>query len=145
MAAYVETIPTAMSPEEAFAYMANLENFPKWDPGTLKAVRVSGEGANAVYDVTVKGVVGSTVLRYHFAEYDAPRRFAIEATTPNMSTVDTIQVTPEGTGASVRYQATLQMQGKLGFLNPFIGLFFKRTVKKGAAGLRQALSGKAAP
>jgi hypothetical protein len=144
MAVYVEIIPTPLSPERAFAYMANLDNFPKWDPGTKSSVHVSGEGANAIYDLTVSGPGRPIVLRYHYATYDPPREFAIEAVTRSLRTVDTITITPQGSGSSVRYEATLRTRGWLAFLNPFLGPMFHRIAKRGGVGLRKALAAEAA-
>jgi hypothetical protein len=38
MARYVTTIPSSLTQEEAFAYMADLRNFAEWDAGVVKVV-----------------------------------------------------------------------------------------------------------
>ncbi len=56
MARYVTTIPSSLTQQEAFAYMADLHNFAKWDKGVVKVVQVEGSGAGlgTIFDVTVK-------------------------------------------------------------------------------------------
>ena len=56
MARYLMHVRTPMSPSEAFAYMADLNNFAKWDPGVDRVVQVHGDGggAGAAFDVRVK-------------------------------------------------------------------------------------------
>lgn len=57
MARYVTTVKTARTPQNVFAYMADLRNFTEWDPGVkaVKQVKGSGGGPGAVFDVTVAG------------------------------------------------------------------------------------------
>ena len=45
MAHYVTTIPSSKTPEEAFAFMADIRNFAQWDKGVIKVVQVVGDGA----------------------------------------------------------------------------------------------------
>ena len=42
MAHYTGTVPTVWSPEELFAYMADVRNFTEWDPGTRRVTQVAG-------------------------------------------------------------------------------------------------------
>ena len=53
MPRFIATVKTPMNQEAAFAYMADLRNFEKWDPGVASSVQVAGEGPgpDAVYDV----------------------------------------------------------------------------------------------
>ena len=44
MAFYTTTVETALSPAEAFAYMADVTNFATWDPGVKRSVLVQGLG-----------------------------------------------------------------------------------------------------
>ena len=43
MAKYVTSVRTQMSPESAFAYMADLRNFDEWDPGVSSVTQIDGD------------------------------------------------------------------------------------------------------
>ena len=66
MARYVVHVRTPMPQDEAFAYMADLNNFARWDPGVADVDQVKGSGAgpNAAFDVSVKAVRGTRSI-YH--------------------------------------------------------------------------------
>jgi len=67
MARYVVRVRSPISPGESFDYMADLANFAEWDPGVVGVEQIEGDGggADAVFDVAVKGVRGPVTLRYH--------------------------------------------------------------------------------
>ncbi|MFM7063143.1 MAG: SRPBCC family protein, partial [Actinomycetes bacterium] len=54
MARFVTSIASPMSPEDAFAYMADLRHFADWDPGVKRVAQVDGDGAgpDSSFDVT---------------------------------------------------------------------------------------------
>ena len=107
MARYVTTVRSAKTPQEAFAYMADLGNFVEWDPG-VKAVRQvegSGGGPDAVFDVTVVAPVRDLTLRYVTEEYDAPHNLLVVARSMVFTSIDRITVEPDGTGSLVTYDA----------------------------------------
>jgi hypothetical protein len=142
MARYVTSIATPLSPDEAFAYLADVTRFAEWDPGVTRAVRVAGDGGvGTAYDLTVKA--GSTsVMRYEVTAYEAPRRLLLVARTALLRSVDEIRVEPaSGGGATVTYDATLTLNGPLGLFDPLLRLAFDRIGDRGAAGLRRALKG----
>jgi len=115
MARYVTTVRTAKTPQEAFAYMADLRNFAEWDPG-VKAVRQvegSGGGPDTVFDVTVAGPGRDLTLRYVTKEYDAPRNLLVVARSSVFTSIDRITVEPDGTGSVVTYDADLRLNGVL--------------------------------
>ena len=96
-----------MTPQEAFAYMADLGNFVEWDPG-VKAVRQvegSGGGPDAVFDVTVVAPGPDLTLRYVTEEHDAPRNLLVVARSIVFTSIDRITVEPDGTGSVVTYDA----------------------------------------
>lgn len=44
MARYVTTVKTARTPQNVFAYMADLRNFTEWDPGVKAVKRAAARG-----------------------------------------------------------------------------------------------------
>jgi hypothetical protein len=144
MARYVTTVRTPRSPEDAFAYMADLRSFAEWDPGVRRVVQIEGDGAgpDSVFDVTVKNPGRDLTLRYRTTEFDAPRAVRVVATSTLFTSDDRITVTPDGDGSLVMYDAELRLNGPLGLADPLLRLAFGRIGDRAAAGLRTALDGR---
>ncbi len=146
MARYVTTVRTAKTPQQAFAYMADLRNFAEWDPG-VKAVeqaKGSGGGLNTVFDVTVAGPVRDLTLRYVTEEHDAPRNVLVVARSLIFTSIDRITVEPDGTGSVVTYDADLRLNGPLRIGDLGLRLVFGRIGDRAATGLRRVLGGQVA-
>jgi len=142
MAHYEVTIPTALSPQEAFDRLAAVERFVEWDPGVTSAEQVEGDGpgAGSAYVLKVKSFVGSDLaLTYKTTAFDAPNRFVIVADEKSLRSDDVITVVPDGDGCRVTYAADLEMKGAFALMNPLLGLVFNRIGDKAAAGMRQFL------
>lgn len=148
MARYVVHIRSPLPVAEAFAFMADLRNFARWDPGVVEVHQVEGDGggADAVFDVAVKGVGGPLTLRYHTTTYTPPERVVARAETSRLTSLDTITVRPDGTGdgagSIVTYDAVLELNGILGVADPVLKLAFNRIGGRAAAGLIKALDGQ---
>ena len=147
MAKYVTTVRSPRSPEDAFSYMAELRNFAEWDPGVRAAeqIRGDGPGPDATYDVTVDAAAGSALtLRYETIEYDAPRSITVKASSRLFTSLDRIDVEPDGDGSLVRYDAELTLNGPLGLFDRFLGGTFRKIGDRANRGLIQALDGEQA-
>ena len=145
MARYVTTVKTAKTPQEAFAYMADLRNFTEWDPGVkaVKQVKGSGGGKDAVFDVTVAAVGRDLTLRYVTEEYDAPRNLLVVARSSVFTSIDRITVEKDGRGSIVTYDADLRLNGVLRVGDLGLRLMFAQIGDRAAAGLRRVLGAKA--
>jgi carbon monoxide dehydrogenase subunit G len=144
MAHYLMHVRTPMPPAEAFAYMADLTNFAEWDPGVnhVNQVRGHGAGPDAAFDVAVKAVGRSITLRYDTVKYDAPTTVVAFAENSLLTSLDTITVTPDGSGSIVTYDAVLKLKGVLGLADPLLGFSFKKIGDRAGAGLVKALAGE---
>lgn len=144
MARYLMHVRTPMSPAKAFTYMADLNNFAEWDPGVdhVNQVKGSGGGPDASFDVAVKAFGRSISLRYDTTTYDAPTTVVAFAESRVLTSLDTITVTPDGSGSIVTYDAVLRLKGPLGLADPLLGLSFKKIGDRAGAGLVTALAGE---
>lgn len=144
MARYAVHIKTDHTPQEAFAYVADLDNFAEWDPGVRKATQVvgSGPGLGSAYDITVAGIGRDLVLRYEITSYEEPFRAVARAESPLLTSVDEISVEPAPDGSIVTYDAELTLNGLVGAFDPFLRLVFGRIGDRAAAGLIEALQGQ---
>lgn len=143
MARYTTSVRSPLSPEEAFAYMADLRNLSVWDPGVRRAVQIVGEGGGpgAAFDVTVAGVGRDLTLRYETVEHDAPGWFVVRATTPQLISEDRVSVAPVPGGSVVTYDAELRFRGVFGIGDPVLALAFRRIGDRARGGLVRALDG----
>jgi hypothetical protein len=143
MARYVATIPSSLTQEEAFAYMADLHNFAKWDKGVVKVVQVEGTGAGlgTIFDVTVKGLGKSTsTLRYTTTEYDEFSNIVVRGVNTLFTSVDRITIHKTATGCEVIYDATLTANWIIAGVNLVLGKVFNKIGNTATRGLRTALA-----
>jgi carbon monoxide dehydrogenase subunit G len=135
----VTKVRTALSPQDAFAYMADLRNFAEWDPGVKKVVQVTGNGGGPAtsFDVTVSG----TTLRYVTREFQAPVNLLVVAESGTLVSTDRVTVEAVEGGSVVIYDADLRLKGVLRLADPLLKLAFGRIGGRAASGLRTALAG----
>jgi hypothetical protein len=141
MPRYCVRIRSPLAPGTAFAFMADLTNFERWDPGVVRAEQVVGArpGPDAAYDVSVKGA--RKPLRYVTDEYDPPKRVVVQARSRVLTSLDEITVESDGPGSIVTYDARLTLNGPLGLFDRVAAGGFHRIAERAAAGLVLALDG----
>ncbi len=139
MARYVMRVRTDKPADEVFDYLADLRNFPDWDPGTKQAEQVVGDGPGegAEYDLQASGAT----LRYVVQRYDRPRVVVARARNRWITSVDTITVEADGAGCVASYDADLTLNGPLQVADRLLRLAFDRIGDAAAAGLVRALDG----
>ncbi|TRZ80049.1 MAG: hypothetical protein D4R92_03835 [Actinobacteria bacterium] len=143
MARYVTTIPSSLTQQEAFAYMADLHNFAKWDKGVVKVVQVEGSGAGlgTIFDVTVKGFGKSTsTLRYTTTEYDEFSNILVRGVNTLFTSVDRVTINKTATGCEVIYDATLTANWIIAPMNLVLGKVFNKIGDTATSGLRKVLA-----
>jgi carbon monoxide dehydrogenase subunit G len=138
---YVTTVPTPRSPEAAFGYMASFDNVARWDPGVIEAERLgSGQpGAGSRFRVDVSAAGRRLPLEYRITDFEPPRRVVLVAETATLRSTDRITVEAAAHGATVTYDATLELRGWLRPFNAVLALIFRRVGDRAAAGLRREL------
>lgn len=141
MARYKTSVATPRRPEDAFEFMASFENVAAWDPGVVEAVRIdSGElGVGTRFRVVVSSAGRRQPLVYRITEFERPRRVLLVAETSTLRSVDEITVEATPGGATVTYDADLQLVGPLRIFNPVLALVFNRIGNRAAAGLRKEM------
>ena len=142
MARYVTRIESRLSPEEAFAYMADFSNARVWDPSVSEARRV-GEGSIGVgssFDVVARFAGRDVPLSYAIVECESPRRVVLEAKRPGFVSRDTITVEEAEHGSVVHYDALLAFSGLGRLFDPVMQRVFNRTGERATAGMQAALN-----
>ena len=125
MAEYTGTVDTTMTPEDAFDYMAEFSHTSEWDPNCESAERTTPDplGVGSRFELRFSGVAGQNLeLDYEMKEFERPSRFVLEGGSDHVHSVDTIEITPNGTGATVTYNAQLELTGAFKLANPILGM-----------------------
>lgn len=144
MARYATTIRSNRPATAAFAYVADLSNLPHWDPGVKEARQVRGDGLGpeAAYEVVLSSA-GNTRLTYEMTDFDGPNLSAtLVATHSWFRSIDRISATGDHESSELTYDATLELRGPFGLIDPLFSLVFNRIGDKASAGLEKALSGE---
>lgn len=142
MARYRTTIHSRLSPEEAFAYLADFSHSATWDPGVIEARRLEeGPVREGSRFALVASFAGRRVpLEYAVASFDPPRRVVFAAESGLFRSLDTISFVADGDGTQVTYDALLEPKGALRLLGWALALTFKGVGDRARDGLRRALN-----
>ena len=141
-----ETIHTNLSPENAFAFIADFVNNPAWDPGTATAERINpgpvAVGARYRLGINMRGKV--VPMEYTITTHDAPRRVVLEGEGSGVTATDEISFSPDGNGTRIEYVAEIHLQGLMRLVEPFVGGAFEKIGRQARDGMQEALDARAA-
>jgi hypothetical protein len=142
MARYVTKIESRLTPDEAFAYLADFSNARFWDPSvsSARAEQDGPTGLGSTYALVSKFAGRDVALKYEIVEYDAPRQVVLQAVQPTFTSRDAITVERSGEGSTVTYDARLVFRGVGRLLDPVMQLVFNRVGRHATQGLRTALN-----
>jgi len=138
MAHHRVAIRTPMTPGTTFAYMADLTNVARWDPGVTRAEQVVGArpGVDAAYDVTVDAGRRTTTFRYDVVEWQPPHRVVLTASNAVMHLRDEIGLDRIEVETLITYDARITLRGPLKVFDGVLERKFRPMGERAAAGLR---------
>jgi hypothetical protein len=142
VARFRATIPSTLSQEEAFAYLAAFEHAAEWDPTVREASRVSeGELRVGTRFRVVSTVADLDVaLVFEITRLEPPRLVVLEAGDASISARDSFSVEPAGEGSVVGYEATLELRGVRRLLEPATQAAFARAGRAAETTMRALLN-----
>jgi Polyketide cyclase / dehydrase and lipid transport len=142
VARFRATIPSTLSQEEAFAYLAAFEHAAEWDPTVREASRVNeGELRVGTRFRVVSTVADLDVaLVYEITRLEPPRLVVLEASDASISARDSFSVEPDGEGSVVGYEATLELRGVRRLLEPSTQASFDRAGRAAETTMRALLN-----
>jgi carbon monoxide dehydrogenase subunit G len=143
MANYSTSVDSPKSAEEVFKYMADFRNAEEWDANTSSVKLIAGEAGEvgSRYEV-ITGFGGRDLkMEYETVSVDEPSQVVFESSTGMAKIRDTIDVTADGTGSRLDYDARIMTSGLGKLLDPVFSLIFKRVGDRAAESLRKALAG----
>jgi len=140
MAKYLAVVNSKQPIETAFDYLSDLTNLEEWDPGVSEAKLVEGSNHGLAGKYAVKA--NRANLEYEITVLDKPNHLGFQAKTRFFTSVDHIYFKKTETGCEVTYDALLELNGPLSFLDFALKKMFKRIGDKAATGLAEALDGE---
>jgi hypothetical protein len=146
MAHFRDTVPSTLSAEDTFDYLAHFSNVEEWDPGVVEAepLGVGPAQVGSRYRVVTEFAGRRNDLVYEIVELDRPRRVRLVAEAPSFTSDDTIEVAEAGGQVSVTYDADLRMKGLFKLSEPVTRVIFNRVAGRAKDGLEKALARKRA-
>ncbi|MGU3498221.1 SRPBCC family protein [Mycobacterium sp. C31M] len=135
-----EVITTA-APAAAFDYLADFTTSEQWDPGSIRTVRVSGDGGVGTrYANTSKFAGRTSDVAYEVIALTPGKSIRLRGENSSLIAHDTITVAPHPAGALVTYRIEFAFQGWLRWAEPVLRLVVSNLVNNGVDGLRRELA-----
>ncbi|HUK68510.1 MAG TPA: SRPBCC family protein [Streptosporangiaceae bacterium] len=147
MAHYHATVGSRRSADETFGYMAAFSNAAEWDPGVLAGDQLDPGPlrVGSRFRLVVSFLGRHLPLTYSITDYAPHHEVVLVATSRLLRSTDRIVVTPADAGASVSYDANIQLRGPLRLLDPLMSRGFRSVADRATAGLARTLSAAPAP
>ncbi len=145
MAILKEHIETSLTPERAFAFLADFANAEVWDPGVVSSVRANAGpiGIGARYRLGVKMGGRTATMDYEVTAWEPDRLVVLEGSGSGVVAVDEIRFKPTPTGTQIDYTADIRFRGLMRLATPFAGGALARVARDARDGMQQALDQRA--
>jgi carbon monoxide dehydrogenase subunit G len=139
------TIEIARTPEDVFAYLADVSNLPAWQSGVSSAELVGGAeskpGARMIESRNLLGMELRTTLE--ISEYEPPRVLALHALDGPAPFDVRHELEPAGAGTSLRVVVEGEPAFLPGFASGLVARRLERQVRKDFELLRLLLEARA--
>lgn len=134
-------LTTDAPPGAVFAYLADFTTTEQWDPGTVRTVRVSGDGGVGTRYANTSRFAGRTSdLTYVVTGLVPGRSIELRGHNDAVLAHDTIEVSDHPRGCLVTYRVRFAFRGWLRWIEPLLRPAVANLLDKGAHGLRRELA-----
>ena len=134
-------LTTDSAPDAVFAYLADFTTTEQWDPGTVRTVRIAGDGGVGTrYGNTSRFAGRTSELVYEVTALIPGRSIELRGENASVIAHDTITVTAQPGGCLVTYRVRFAFQGWLRWAEPLLRPAVANLLDKGAQGLRRELA-----
>lgn len=134
-------LTTDAAPDAVFAYLADFTTTEQWDPGTVRTVRIDGDGGVGTRYANTSRFAGRTSGLLYVVIGLTPGQ-SIELRGENASVIahDTITVAAHADGCVITYRVRFAFQGWLRWAEPLLRVAVANLLDKGVQGLRRELA-----
>ncbi len=138
---FTETFRVARDAHAALDYAADFRNLPDWDPSIRTVDRTAGSvlGENNQFRVHLTFLGFASTMDYVIEAYEPGRYARLRGTTPVVTAIDSITVTPRGKASEVTWDAEIRFAFPLSLLDFAFAAAFRPSVKEAVEGLKRAL------
>ncbi len=142
MANYRAELEVARPIDEAFAYLADFANTEQWDPGVVRADRLTPGpiGTGTAFEVVSDFLGREVPLTYRIVQYEAPTRLMLEAENETLRSVDTVTFEKTPSGTRLVYEANLTLKGLRYLADLALHVAFQIVGRRALGGLETALA-----
>lgn len=134
------TIEVDKPTDRVFKYLADFTTSTEWDPGTVKTVRLAGDGGIGTrYENTSTFAGRVNTVIYVVKELVPGRHIHLRGENSSLVANDRITVAGKGSGSVVTYRAEFDFGGILRLFTPILHVLVNRLGTAGARGMKQAL------
>lgn len=136
------TVP--MTPDEAFAFIADFSHVDEWDPGITEARKVGDApvGVGTEFAVVSNFAGRSLPLTYVVEAWDEPNRAVLATSTARFDGRDTITFESVEGGTRIDYVAEFSFKGLMRLAEPFLKGTFDRIGRKAMDGVVDAVAAR---
>ena len=135
------SVTVAKPIDQVFAYLSDFTTTTAWDPGTVKTVRISGDGGLGTKYANTSTFNGrETNLVYEVIDFISNERLQLRGANKTLTAIDTLTFAKVEGGTSVTYDANFAFKGIAKLVAPFLAAAFKKLGDEAEVGLRQAFS-----
>jgi uncharacterized protein YndB with AHSA1/START domain len=137
-----KTVTVERPLDRVFGYLSDFTTTTtEWDPGTVKTVRIAGDGGvGTEYRNTTRFAGRQTQLTYVVSELVPNQRIALRGENKTVIADDTMTFRTSGRGTEVTYTADFTFKGLTRFLAPLLKPALERLGDQAEAGMRQTLA-----
>lgn len=133
-------VSSDVAPDVAFAYLADFTTTELWDPGTIRTVRVSGDGGVGTrYQNTSRFAGRVSTIDYVVTALRPGQSIDLRGENTSVISCDAITVTAQQNGCLISYRVTFAFQGWLRWIEPVLRPAVTRLLDDGVRGLRAEL------
>ncbi|MGZ4518474.1 MAG: SRPBCC family protein [Mycobacteriaceae bacterium] len=126
--------------DEVFAYLSDFTTTTEWDPGTVKTVRIAGDGGVGTEYANISTFAGrETQLDYVVHELIPNQRIALRGENKTVIARDTMTFRAKGSDTEVTYTADFTFKGIARLIAPLLRPAFTRLGNEAQTGMVAAL------
>jgi uncharacterized protein YndB with AHSA1/START domain len=130
-----------------FDYVSDFTTTTEWDPGTVRTIRVTGDGdIGTSYRNTSRFLGRTTELTYVVRERSPGERISLRGENATVVALDTMTLRPLAPGRTeLTYRAEFTFKGAWRLVAVLLAPAFRRLGDQAEAGLRRALNALPTP
>jgi uncharacterized protein YndB with AHSA1/START domain len=137
----IEREVTVAAPvSRVFDYLSDFTTTEEWDPGTVRTLRLDGDGGIGTTYQNISSFAGrETELTYAVEECRRPFRLVLRGENRTVVARDTMTFHREPFGTRLTYRAEFRLKGLARIAEPFLRTPFRRLGNEAEDGLRDVL------